>query len=525
APAAAAPPAAAPPAPGAPTAPTPPAQVAVRDVGAQRTRLVSQTRASLGGEPQPVSDGAALVPDPLDQVGWASTAAISADGSTVAWMGIEIPAQAQAGAAEVPAGTTPVRSPRQYAEPLWRRIDDGPAAPTRRVTGGDDPDCGCLGPLATGYAPQGPVADARGPEFGTFVATGGFAGGSAISPSVDSITPQLSADGRRVAFLSTQPDRGREPSTVGRSFATTANAFVADMTPGLTRTAALTRLTDWGGSSFGDLAASGQIADVAISPDGARVAFTTARQSFPHAPPALTSQPVTQAPARAQLYLADLTAGTLELVTRGFDDQPGDAPAATPSFSGDGTTLAFAAAASNLVYGAWNGVSNVFVRTNVTVPTVAGVPQTSAAPAPPRVTPSWRLDADARRGARGAIVLDVAVPAAGSVRASATAAVTTTRLVTMWRRQGRRRVRVKRKRTRVLRRVVARARARSSGAGVVTLTLRPAPAYRAQAARRGGLYATFAVTFAAPGRRPLTRRLQASFPKAAATRAAKRGTG
>ena len=58
-------------------------------------------------------------------------ASISADGSTVAWIGQEIDKQAPvlAGAEASP----------EYVEPLWRRIAGGASEPTRRITGGADP--------------------------------------------------------------------------------------------------------------------------------------------------------------------------------------------------------------------------------------------------------------------------------------------------------------------------------------------------------------------------------------------------
>ena len=114
------------------------AQIAVRDLTTNTTTLVSQTMASLdSATAQPVPNGAALIDvstgagpragtansDPGD-----STAAISADGTTVAWQGINIPAQAPASASD-----EPIEHVNEYDEPLWRRIADGPTAPIRRV--------------------------------------------------------------------------------------------------------------------------------------------------------------------------------------------------------------------------------------------------------------------------------------------------------------------------------------------------------------------------------------------------------
>ena len=140
---------------------TAPAQIAVRYIATDTTMLVSQTLSSLGSAtPEAVPGGAAFSDRATDSSTGESTAAISADGSTVAWMGVEIPEQAPASDALTIAnppespGDTPEHFVDEYAEPLWRRIADGPAAPIRRVTGGDDPLCGCAGPLATHFNPS-----------------------------------------------------------------------------------------------------------------------------------------------------------------------------------------------------------------------------------------------------------------------------------------------------------------------------------------------------------------------------------
>ncbi len=69
-------------------------------------------------------------PPPAETGEWPG-ASISADGSTVAWMGEEIAQQA----ATLPGETLEPN----YTEPLWRRIAPGSETPTERVTGGSDP--------------------------------------------------------------------------------------------------------------------------------------------------------------------------------------------------------------------------------------------------------------------------------------------------------------------------------------------------------------------------------------------------
>src|ERR1700678_3077572 len=91
-------------------------------------------------------------------------ASISADGSTVAWMGTNISKQARTFTGETAA---------KNAEPLWRRIADG-LTPTRRVTGGSEPEnplCLASGETklptpATAGPCQGPFATE--PDFGVW---------------------------------------------------------------------------------------------------------------------------------------------------------------------------------------------------------------------------------------------------------------------------------------------------------------------------------------------------------------------
>jgi Tol biopolymer transport system component len=62
-----------------------------------------------------------------------------------------------------------------------------------------------------------------------------------------------------------------------------------------------------------------------------------------------------------QIYLHDRRAGTTTLVSRTPDGDGGNGPSSFPSISADGTRVAFASAASDLVPGDDNGASDVFV--------------------------------------------------------------------------------------------------------------------------------------------------------------------
>lgn len=500
---------------GSPT--TPPAQVVVRNLDTDRTILVSQTMASLGSAAsQPVANGAALIDvstgagpsagktnsDPGD-----STAAISADGTTVAWQGINIPEQAPAS-----AGDDPIKHVNEYDEPLWRRIADGPTAPIRRVIGGDDPGAcpSCTGPLDLQWDDADPLPGQEvGPERGGFIAWDGLAGPTNISrATIDDATPQLSANGQIVAVISTAPDVGENPCAAHScADQLSADAYVVNMAAGLSRDQAMTRLTKWASESFSNLPLAAPIEDIAISPEGNRVAFVTRRTVFPFSPPSLITPQLSSATFE-QMYVADLADGTLQLATLGYDGQPANGAVVSPSFSADDGPIAFSSSATNLVYGAFSDLpagSEVFTTTEEKPPAIPGVQQITPPPANPLLTPDWLISASVGHGRGGAAVVAVTVPGAGRLSAVARAAVPVTGRAA---RAARRRRHSKRRvRGRVATRTIAHESAATAGPGTVFLTVRPPASYRPLLERTHGLYTTITVRFAVVGKRPLSETL------------------
>ncbi len=511
---------------------TPPLEVLVRDIPAERTMLVSaeynaSAERPANGEDLPVQPrvegsarpyGAAFpggantpsfrefqpkpgVPDD-GQNAWVG-ASISADGSTVAWMGQDLGEQT-----ELLPGEQAVEAP-STAEPLWRRIAEGPAAPIRRITGGSDP----LAPLCPAAVEGESVPSLLDPCAGPFEHYRELAEGLWGTKVRADFVPQLSANGALVAFLT----GARELASGEVQFAgaeDTDDLYVVDMAAGLTRVQALRRLTaiGGGGSSQELLEKSAKVLDYTVSADGTQVAFTTLRTQFPLSSPAYVSAPAA-APGMIELFDADLANDTLTRITHGFEgeehrseelpiaERPGVDPysaeqgAYAPSFSADGNTLAFASTANNLVFGDGNDAPDAFVVHRVE-PTFAEVPQYISSPPPgPAITPPWRLGVRARSLADGAVLLDVEVPATGSLAASASSAV---RITTTAR--GSRLRRARRATVTVARRTVAAARAAvgngENGLVAVTLTLRPL--YRALAGG-GGLSGSVRVTFTSPG--------------------------
>jgi Tol biopolymer transport system component len=522
---------------------TPPDQVAVRFLNTNQTELVSATRASLEGtgEPQPVPRGAAIAGSSATATFLSvpistSTAAISADGSTVAWMGIGVQEQTDL-ATPLPA---PPKGgyPDEYAEPLWRRIAAGSRAPTRSVLAGGDasaPECppSCSGGLDLLYNPGGEETNLEeGPIRGSYLSAKGFATTGTGSDPLDVVTPQLSANGLTVALLSTQPTYGEDPVyRSGEAPPPSANAFVVNMTPGLSRAQAITRLTAWASLNLKDVALAGTIEEIAISPDGTQVAFITAREAFPLAPPALITPPLSQA-LDSQVYVANLPAGTLEFISQGYEGQPANASSLDASLDEDGGTIALSSSATNLAYGTVDEGTSVFVTHAVDSPGGIGQQSVSPLPGDPDPSPLWSISATASHGAKGSVLLYVSVPGPGTLTASASATVPTSVAESSKdsrsghggsspKRRGGHSASLALARATVAVREVAQVKKNADAAGVLELRLTPASRYRSLLADTGGLYANIRIAFTAADHPVLDQELAATFQAPAKRRRAK----
>jgi Tol biopolymer transport system component len=501
---------------------TPALQVAVRDLDMQRTRLVSTeydaatdamttnpvpTNDELGATYGAVYPGGALLPSFPSSFRGATPsfagASISADGTTVAWMGQSISRQARVMPAADLAGSP------NYTEPLWRRIADGPGAMTRRVTGGSDPTSPTCPPGESQLQQTPSLSDPCQGPFEPMHESGSF--GIFTLPGADPV-PQLSADGSALAFLA-----GAREIASGEEFGAAAKAsddlYVVDMHEGLSRVRALRRLTELASSNISDAGRVAPIVDFGISPDGSQVAFSTQRTTFPLGSPAYVTAPSASTVAQ-ELFDVDLENDTLTRVTQGYDGgvgEPINATTRSQSFTADGNTLAFASTAFNLVYGDGNGASDAFTVRRKRFATTIVQQSVSPAPANPTMTPEWRLAVTARSRRDGSVLLEVALPGVGSLRAAAESAV---RISNSHARQARR-ARGKRGRsstTVVTRRVAAATKTMAPDAnGLASLRLLATPRYRALAARRGGLSANVTVTFAAPGHKTLRARIVVTF--------------
>lgn len=551
---------------------TPALQVAVRYLNTHETRLVSRCYVACRPEYQPavgsteaerpygaVYPGAAASfrsPPPYGAYGVSPPpgASISADGSTVAWIGEDVGQQAPLLGGEARSA--------HYTEPLWRRIAP-PETATERVTGGSDPAnpaCAASGERSLPGTPsladpcQGPfVLEEQVATAGVINQTGGETG---------DFVPRLSADGYTVAFVSQAPlvslgeDFGR--GTAGQQ----SDLYVATMRPGSTRVQALQALTELAGGEGVGPAQTAPIFDFEISPDGRQIAFCTRRIEFPLGSPAYVSAPAGEA-GMNELFDVDLADDTLTRVTHGYASaaeagqhahaptsagvdpylDPGDG-ALSPSFSGDGSVLAFSSTASNLVYGDGNappassgsGVLDGSDAFTVARRLFAPLPTPQSISPPPGVAtqPVWTLGVSAVSRPDGSVLLYVRAPGAGRLWVSVRAQVQAGAGRASDRRGhgargGGRGARSAARRapasSAVATRVVASAtRNVPDGEGPATLLLRLARPYGALASRRGGLPATLAVAFSALGEPTLRESLEVAFARTAHA-ARRRGHG
>lgn len=427
--------------PAASAADVPAGQVFVRDRAANTTTLVTVQR-------DPGTGQMTTLP-----AGGAAGAAISADGTTLAWTGGNAGAQTR-----FLGGENPDPGIAYY---LWRRIADGPGAPTRRVSGLADPD----DPACPVNANNNFDQTSTGPCFGPLTDQ------EANRTSISGQLPALSGDGYTVAFLTGAGPRPQAFTGPG------LDLFVTRMGAGLTRKQATIELTrDTVGT---DTATASPLGSIAMSASGRYLALATVRTQFVLPALRLLGEP-RAVPGPRELYVVDLHDRTLDRVTRAYGG--GDIGADVlngPTISGDGSRVAFTSFAGNLFFGDANQTTDAFVAQR----------QPEGPPVPPSGGPGDgsdgsieesggpRISVKARAVAGGAVVLTVSVPAAGGIRAVGKGMVGAP------------------PRKRTLATVSGRARGlvRSS----VKLILRPVERYRAELREEGALPARASVTYVA----------------------------
>jgi hypothetical protein len=502
---------------------TPALQVVTRNLETKSTELVSvgydsqiKAQGPVFGEEGGLTYGAVYTPNLSSASFKAPTAyalpspvgaSISADGSTVAWMGQDVSLQAPVLSAESLRAS--------YAEPLWRHISEGSDAPTRRVTGGSDPASRACAESHETALPEvfSSTTPCQGP-FRTTEALGVWIGGTG-NP-----VPQLSANGMAVAFLAGAPLA--QGYFGGDVESLNSDLYVVDMAEELTRTQALTPLTELASGNTQEPATTAPIVDLGISPDGEQVAFTTQRTVFPLGSPAYISPPAAT-PGMVELFDADLSDDTLTRVTRSFDGGPSEAPhgtetsgvdpygdsdgALSPSFSDDGDTLVFSSTAANLVYGDGNTPpqtdsstfdgSDIFAVSRTVFATTSTSQEVSSPPPGPQLVPAWRLGVTALSQKDGSVLLEIQTPSAGRLLASA---LSTVRVSVARSARARRGARERHAASAtVAARTVATTSTSPRGAGLTAMTLKLTKPYASLAGEKGGLSASVTVTLQASG--------------------------
>jgi hypothetical protein len=421
---------------------TPPDQLFVRDLQEKTTTLVTAKAEGVG--PAGGADG---------------PASISADGSTVAWLGFHAPAQT----VFLPGETAEEESGPYY---MWRRWQE-PAAKTRRITGISDPEDPECKP-GEGVT-QNPVA--QGPCYGPLTYP------EASLTGLSGITPSLSADGYTVAFLAGSSLR---PNTLKPD---ALDLFLTSMTPGVTRKAGTSELTLAANGAQGDGSAS--ITSVAISADGTHIAFVSQRNAFVLPEPAPVGT-FSEEGKQSELYVIDLSTDTLERAVVGLEGaELNGSILANPTIGADGSTVAFASAASNLVSGDANQVPDAFAATlQASAGTAAEAADVNALQGGFSLTgiASPELGLSVRKAPGGGLILLVETPGAGKLTAQAQGTIAT-------------KVGHKTHNRKV---VLARASAVTRSEGTSTLELRVASRYASVLKKVGKLKALITVDFTPP---------------------------
>jgi Tol biopolymer transport system component len=354
-----------------------PEELFVRDLQNDTTTLITQQK---NGEP------AGGAPGP---------ATLSADGSTVAWVGAKALSQTVFLSGEEPQESTPYY--------LWRRWQE-PNASTRRITGIADPeDPACrsgegvtLNPVTTGPC-YGPLTYPEASQ------TGGLS-----SP------PSLSADGYTVAFLSGASLR---PNTLK---ADTLDLFLTNMRPGVTRKAGTRELTLAVNGAQGD--GNAPVTSLGLSSDGSHIAFVSQRNAFVLGEP-VPSGSFSQSPEQSELYVIDLPNDTLERAVVGLEGaEPNGSTIASPTLSENGSIVAFVSQASNLIFGDADGFADAFTANVQTPGGTATLPAAVNAGAEGfslSAVASPELGVSVRRAKDGGVILLVETPGPGQLIAQA----------------------------------------------------------------------------------------------------------
>ncbi len=416
---------------------TPPGQLFVRDVQDKTTTLVTS---KIAGGPAAGAEGPAT---------------LSADGSTVAWVGADAPSQT----VFLPGEDLDESIPYY----LWRRWQE-PDSATRRVTGIAEPECDPAEHIELNPAAEGPCY-------------GPLSFPESDLASINETAPGLSAEGYKVAFLAGSELRpeNNKPDAL--------DLFTTDMKPPSTPKNSTSELTLAVKNVQGDGSAS--ITSLALSTDGTHIAFVSQRNVFVLPEPQLVGS-VSATAQQAELYVVDLVTDTMERAVLGVEgSEPNGSSAGNPTFTEDGSTVAFVSGASNLIFGDANGFSDAFTAT-LQAPTGTVAPPSSFNSAQGGFSltgvASPELGLSVKRAADGDLILLVETPGAGKLVAQAQGTIST--------KVG--------KRARKKKVVLARTSGATQAEGTATLVLKLASKYAKDLKSAGKLKALVTVDYTPP---------------------------
>ncbi len=346
-----------------------------RDGAPKQTVLVTRVNYDIGWN-EDESDPALDVGDPLPDAEYFDSAgdynlrplpyaSLSGDGSSVAWSGTMARVQAEYHLGEN-LDFTQSGGPFAYS-PLYRRIDDGPAASTRRVTSYvdlDDPACNHSLPGFDPLFPPGTPAEkaCAGPIEDDMDTDPGYVSAGD--------TPKLSNDGRRVYFRSDKQLRAELPRNAFQY-----DLYVSNMSPGVSRKAGLEVVT----RAIGQLSDPGglSIDSVDVSGDGRRLAIKSQRRDFSNLLTEVTPFPLSTAMGTAFVIdrgnAASFASADIEWVGRPTSGADPSLPVGQAlSLDHDGDTLLMTSPATNMFSG-HNGQSHALCVRRGAAPCFANV--------------------------------------------------------------------------------------------------------------------------------------------------------
>jgi hypothetical protein len=470
-------------------------QVAVRNLTTETTTLMTVTREEGSVQSGTPVEGGGTFPDvysvsPHHHGGdGGSTAAISADGSTVAWFGMNVGAQVSEAEASREPALAPALEPGEL-EPLWRRVN-GSGAGTRRLLAGAR--------LSFFHNP------ADDPEE-TPVTVGAWDG------EPPSGVPALSADGDTVAVLANAPPPSALPSVEAKTvelYEYDADAYVVHVSEEPSSPPQVTPVTEVA-SYFLPYPARRKVTNIAVSPDGGHVAFDTARTPLESPSFAIVNLPTRE--SVESVYEVNLELGTLQRVTSAYDGAETNGEMGLLAF-GDNQTLAFASTASNLFYGDGVGGWEVYEAEELPGASRAVEAYTTEAPALELPQSEWTLSATVSPQADGSLVVYAQVPSSGHLDVEGSAQLPRQAPVAK-RCHSRAKCDVAKrpapaKQSRhapaLVTQTVAQAQANANGPEEVDVHVRVSPAYQSLLTSANGIYTIVRLTFTSPGHATLVR--------------------